>query len=96
LFGVLANFCVKHGRRLAWNRNRWKDFELFKKSASRWTGWVSIIYVLITIQGLSTLGLGNISGLFFILEFSLIAYPFIRYYQEDLGKNKIEENTVRR
>lgn len=36
LQGWLLYFFVKHGRRLAWNRNQWKNFEVFEKSEKKW------------------------------------------------------------
>ena len=36
LEGWLIYFFIKHGRRLAWNRSQWSDFEAFRKSENRW------------------------------------------------------------
>lgn len=43
LIGWLLYFFTKHGRRLAWNRNQWKDVEAFKKSETKWEGLAVIM-----------------------------------------------------
>ena len=46
-------FIVVHGRRLAWNRNNWGNFENFKHSEDIWKPWGIIAAV---IGGLIVLG----------------------------------------
>lgn len=36
LQGWVAYFFIKNGRRLAWNRNKWINFEAFQKSEAKW------------------------------------------------------------
>ncbi|MBI3046588.1 MAG: hypothetical protein HYY86_03590 [Candidatus Harrisonbacteria bacterium] len=47
-------FSLKHGRRLAWNRNEWKSFESFEKSERVWAlfAWITVaFYVLLVAIG---------------------------------------------
>lgn len=45
----LIYFAIVNGRRLAWNRNNWKDFEHFKRSESTWMPWGIIVFVLFVL-----------------------------------------------
>jgi len=36
LLCAVTYFFIKHGRRLAWNRNQWKDFDSFQASENKW------------------------------------------------------------
>lgn len=49
----LTYFFIKHGRRLAWNRNQWKSFEVFEKSEARWYNLAiaSLVMILIRLFG---------------------------------------------
>lgn len=38
-YAWFAYFTIAHGRRLAWNRNKWDDFQHFKESERKWTPW---------------------------------------------------------
>lgn len=42
-------FTIKHGRRLAWNRNNWKSFEDFQHSEDRWMPWGVIFFVIVCL-----------------------------------------------
>lgn len=50
LEGWLIYFFIKHGRRLAWNRSQWNDFEAFKKSESRWLNFTVITFGAFFVQ----------------------------------------------
>ena len=50
LEGWLIYFFIKHGRRLAWNRSQWNDFESFKKSESRWLNFTVISFGAFFVQ----------------------------------------------
>jgi hypothetical protein len=45
----LFYFAITNGRRLAWNRNNWRDFEDFKKSEENWTPWGYLMFILIIL-----------------------------------------------
>jgi hypothetical protein len=49
-------FGIKHGRRLAWNRNDWGSLETFKKSEEKWHVWgmigATVIGLSFTIEAL--------------------------------------------
>jgi hypothetical protein len=36
---IYGYFGIKHGRRLAWNRQEWVSFEVFEKSEESWRVW---------------------------------------------------------
>jgi len=45
--GVIAwlyYFMIVNGRRLAWNRNNWPNFETFKESENKWTPWGYLVF----------------------------------------------------
>lgn len=46
----LLYFFIKYGRRLAWNRNQWKDIETFKKSEKKWLNFIIPSIVLMAIR----------------------------------------------
>lgn len=48
LLGWCFYFFTKHGRRLAWNRNQWKDIESFKKSETKWES-VAVVFTALQI-----------------------------------------------
>ena len=50
LEGWLIYFFIKHGRRLAWNRSQWSDFEAFRKSESRWLNFTVISFVVFFVK----------------------------------------------
>lgn len=43
--GDMIFFSIKHGRRLAWNRNEWKSFEEFQQSETKWLPWGVVGYI---------------------------------------------------
>jgi len=45
-YACMIYFAIKHGRRLAWNRNDWKNFEHFKKSEDAWKPWGVIMAIV--------------------------------------------------
>lgn len=51
LIAWITYFFVKNGRRLAWNRNKWKSFEAFQKSENRWYNFAvaSLSLILVNI-----------------------------------------------
>ncbi|MDD5626009.1 MAG: zinc ribbon domain-containing protein [Patescibacteria group bacterium] len=43
-------FAIFHGRRLAWNRNKWENFDKFKESEGKWMPWGIIMFILIIVR----------------------------------------------
>ncbi len=39
-------FTIIHGRRHAWNRNEWKDFQDFEQSEKKWMPWGMIFFAI--------------------------------------------------
>lgn len=42
-------FMVFNSRRLSWNRNNWKSFELFKSSEEKWRPWGIIMFIFFVL-----------------------------------------------
>lgn len=49
----LGYFSIINGRRLAWNRSDWENFEEFKKSETSWApwGWIILIFIILVSAG---------------------------------------------
>jgi len=50
LQGWVSYFFIKHGRRLAWNRSTWKNFEAFEKSEKKWLNWTFVSFMAICMS----------------------------------------------
>ena len=48
-------FAIWNGRRLAWNRNDWKDFNDFKRSEGVWKPWGIIFFAIFILYIFSDL-----------------------------------------
>lgn len=42
-------FAVRHGRRLAWNRNEWTDFDEFVRSERKWMPWGVAFFGIVVV-----------------------------------------------
>lgn len=83
-FFGLSYFFIMHGKRLAWNRNKWKDFAAFQKSQRRWLPWAVAVFVFMQFRNYDEAFASDFSDnikLNLFIEFAIpllvIAWPFI-------------------
>jgi len=57
VYAAVIYYSVRHGRRLAWNRNSWSGIEDFKRSEKKWIPWgYAGVFLMIAYSILSYLG----------------------------------------
>jgi hypothetical protein len=75
-------FFVRYGRRLAWNRNKWRDFSAFEKSEKKWN-WLAIPTVFfMSYAPLKGLFKDPITLFFYILGCIAIFVPFFIHWSK--------------
>ncbi len=94
LMGWLFYFFTKHGRRLAWNRNQWKDVEAFKKSETKWENiagvvlGIQIFKEIIETTDTETLIYGGSVLLFFA---SAVILPYLQAWRSNRRNQQREQ-----
>jgi hypothetical protein len=95
---ALTYFFVKHGRRLAWNRNKWNDFETFEKSEKKWLPWACAGISLIILQLFAEFSKDFWEGIGGLLVMFSIVLPFIVAWSKgskpQLAPVKVENSSV--